>query len=128
MLVANMAPTNKKAARPANRHDQNHHTQPDPAITVLALTQGAANGIVKQPKHKQKGQGSANGGARSPVVHLFVDQKTAGVEQIQHREQCKTTQPSGITFPIRPMQVVWQRQPIGRYLVFVGMVKTATVY
>ena len=118
-------PGKQLASQPGRKRDDRQNAHADQQVAMFAPPQRAANQVINRPEHDQKTQRRGNRHARRPVVNAFIDQKRARVKQVKHGEQAKARQPSGIAFPIKPVQVL--RHLARRDQVFLRVIKPAAV-
>ena len=114
------------ARQPGCKAHHRNHGEGHNAFAVFTETKHAAHGVVNQPKGDQETQRSSDGRCRRPVHQRLVNQERACVPQVKHGEQTKTGEPSGITFPIKPVQLGVDF--LGGHHVFLGVVKTTAVH
>ena len=107
------------------RHDHDHQARHN-QLTIFAETEHAADGVVDQPERHQQTHSGRSGHHGRPVHQRLVDQESARVVQVEHREQSKTSQPRGISFPIKPMEL--GVNDLGGDHVLLRVVKTAAVH
>ena len=129
-----MAPTSKKrgatgkqvAGQIRSDAHQHRHTCADDGITMFAFAEHTANRVIQKPEHDEKGQCHNNRCAGLPIHQCLVDQIGAGIPQIRHSQECKTSDPGAVAFPIKPMQVGGHHRRLAGK--FNGVIKTAAVH
>jgi hypothetical protein len=115
MAVAIIAPTSRKAARPANSWQASHEPTtpartpaPHDGVAVLALAEDAADGVVQQPERHEESQRHDDGVAGAQSNTILSTRKVLALKRYEHREQRKAGEPGAVALPVEPVQVLGQ--------------------
>ena len=118
-------PCKHMAGQPSCRCHVKQDPDTDHTVAAWFVAPKATNPVVHHPTHYQKPKRQRNGGGGRHVKHTWIHHVSVGVEQVQHHHQTKAGQPSGISLPVEPVQVLRELRWGDQILLWV--VKTSTM-